>query len=301
MSLSRRAAVTAACISATSSLSDATVLRGQGRLEAWGSNAVLEDMRPEIVADLFREVEHSWLEDRVAALAGTNDVSEVDLEAYAKKSMVQSCSKVANSIVQGSSGDERRVKEYMRLVCKRLKVNAEANSMCSEFGEGIVTFMRGDAMWNRNELKLDRFCSEFYEAAVLPGADKLKAEMAEKEKEDEMTATTTPVIAPVTTMAAHEPAPDTPTVEVAVLSHFGSRLTAEEDVAADEAEEKITVHSPVKAPANATSAETKAAKKTEAATKAKEAVTRSVVQQAAILSPGDEEDVARMAAAMPGH
>lgn len=315
------------CVSTSPTVAAAFVLRGQqhDRLDAWGSSAVLEDMRPEIVANLFRGVEHSWLEDQAAALTGTTDASEIDLETYAKTSMVKSCSKVANSIVQGSSGEERRVAEYMGLVCKRLKVDGEAHSMCAEFGQGIVDFMRGDAMFNRNELNLNQFCEKFYEASVKPAAARMQAEEEKEAQSTEKTTTSLPPPAPVTTMAHVAPV-TTMSASVKVVtappSHqFGSRLSAKEDVAADAAEEKVIVHvtpqakksieaaketieAAKKSIAAATTTETSVEVPTVAAALKPEPVAKR--QEAAAANPAtphsdDEEEEARMLAAMPGH
>eukprot|EP00929_Paragymnodinium_shiwhaense_P043835 TRINITY_DN22515_c0_g1_i1.p1 TRINITY_DN22515_c0_g1~~TRINITY_DN22515_c0_g1_i1.p1 ORF type:complete len:313 (-),score=97.46 TRINITY_DN22515_c0_g1_i1:100-1038(-) len=296
--------------SSSSSLAAGSVLRGQqlGRLEAWGSSGVLEDLRPDVVAELFRQVAHSWVQDRAAALQGAEDAQQAhaDVQTFAKKTMVQSCAKVANSIVQGSSGDERRVAEYMKLVCARLKVDGESHSMCSQFGRGIVGFMRGDAEFNRHELKLDEFCTEYYEGAVVSEAARLKAA-----DDREVTQTTLP------------PAPRAdaePSTAVGPKMH----LMVKEDTAADKAEERLTVHvAAAKAPrskmGNSSSltssklpqpptvvAVAKPIAKLKGKVESSQGVPKvskppTAPQVEKLALPLDEEEAERMIAAMPGH
>lgn len=124
-----------------------------------------QQMQPDIVAGLLGQVEHTWLQAHRRVLRGeiTSNVS--------KAAMVQSCSKVADAVTQGSGGSAATVSEYMKIVCTRSKVPAADRKMCQQFAKEIVTYMQGDDRFNRDELNMTTFCVGFYKNVEAEAAE----------------------------------------------------------------------------------------------------------------------------------
>lgn len=95
-----------------------------------GKNTLTFELEPELVSQLLRDVEHTWINKAMSSMAGKMQ------EKDAKTDMVHSCLKVCNSIVKGSDGDRERVSEYMGEVCGE-KQDAQSRTLCEKFGGGV--------------------------------------------------------------------------------------------------------------------------------------------------------------------
>lgn len=141
---------------------------------------MLTDMRPDLVMQLLSDVEHKWVDGATQATRGNMDVM------VALHRMQESCVKVSNSVVAGSDGDRRRVREYMNEVCERAK-SPNDGEMCKSYSTALVTAMNGDEEYNREELDMAKFCAGFYQKTIQGYAageakrlDALEVEMAKK-------------------------------------------------------------------------------------------------------------------------
>jgi len=134
-------------------------------------------LEPELVSSLFRDVEHSWVEKAVTALADSR------LEHSMEKEMFKSCSKVAQSVVQGSDGERERVQVYMTEVCGEKILQGEDVILCHAFADGIVGSMIADDQYNRDELDVNAFCEKLWNGAVQEVASRKKKELDSKTQE----------------------------------------------------------------------------------------------------------------------
>jgi len=178
LSLVEMAAMCKIFVAACLVLPSAALLRGTGSHLAVDTQDLikhLSGMRPEVVAHLLSEVERSWEHGRLMALRG-----EVD-ETTALQEMKKSCVMVSTAVVQGSSGDYAKVTEYMQDVCSQDKSNEEDKVMCQKFADGIGAFMKGDDVFNREDLHLEKFCESFYAGSVTTAAQELKVKLVEEE------------------------------------------------------------------------------------------------------------------------
>jgi len=137
-----------------------------------GTSDLLMDMRPQVVAKLIDQVTNQWVLASMGVMSNTTDATH----AYAD--MEKSCVKVSKSVISGSDGDEDRVSEYMTEVCNE----PSASKMCTMFAKGMDDMMVGDANFNRNDLKLVKFCKSFWDTNVQSAARAKQDELAAQEK-----------------------------------------------------------------------------------------------------------------------
>eukprot|EP00746_Dinoflagellata_sp_MGD_P160936 gnl/MRDRNA2_/MRDRNA2_87905_c0_seq1.p1 gnl/MRDRNA2_/MRDRNA2_87905_c0~~gnl/MRDRNA2_/MRDRNA2_87905_c0_seq1.p1 ORF type:complete len:324 (+),score=104.82 gnl/MRDRNA2_/MRDRNA2_87905_c0_seq1:76-1047(+) len=150
----------------------ASVLRGAGE------QTLMNDMRPEVVRKLLSTVEKEWIHSRAMVLSNVTDNDEAFSE------MEKSCVKVSGAIIAGSEGQKDRVTEYMQDVCAADGAH-DSYSLCSSFASGVEAEMTDDSEYNRDELRLSKFCRKFWDSAVANVALSEAKQQAEEQAEQE--------------------------------------------------------------------------------------------------------------------
>lgn len=117
-------------------------------------------MRPEVVARLLDQVEHSWVLKRV------QELEHHVQSGVAREEMRVSCTKVADAIIRGSGGDQDKVHVYMATVCATKEMPDADRPACQRFADKMVKFMRGDQRFNREELDSSNFCHNLWDTEI---------------------------------------------------------------------------------------------------------------------------------------
>lgn len=136
---------------------------------------MITDMRPDIAAKLLTDVENRWTLEAQSLLSGKSPKPEREVAS----DVVKSCTKIANSIVQGSDGDADKVSEYFESVCGYVTTKGDKD-LCLKFQDGVSGFMSKDSEFDRNELDMSRFCEKFYSGTIREVAQE-RAKIEEKE------------------------------------------------------------------------------------------------------------------------
>lgn len=144
------------------------------------------DMRPEVVAESFAHVEDEWRSQALefaechgtANATSTNDCSS-PAEAFGK-----SCSLVAKSMIDGSSGDGGVVTEYMSYVCNSSALVGWKQDGCFSFAKAMSVAMTDDKYDNRENLNITSLCGRFWQKFSMDEEKRIEKERAEREAEE---------------------------------------------------------------------------------------------------------------------
>merc|ERR1719160_1932701 len=191
------------------------------KLHAWGSQVLSESMQPGVVSKLLAKVESEWTTKALSTLRGERNNATTLAEVQ------QSCSKIASSIVQGSSGNKDNVVEYMSDVCASNAAQSVQERGCKAFATALQRLMTDDESTNRNDLDFPGFCASYYTATVVTDAQAEK-QREEKEAAEEKAAKE----------AAEKEAAEKKAAEEKAAKEAAEKMAAEEK-AAKEAAKKV--------------------------------------------------------------
>jgi len=133
-------------------------------------------MQPDKAAITLVRVEEEWQSFAKASVECHEEDANVQHCQQAKSSFSKSCGTVLDAIVQGSSGDQNKVKTYMDTVCSEPPLQGWHKSLCQTLEDGLDKAM----MFNANDNKV-----RFHSAAVCDSVWKefIKDEQNRMEKE----------------------------------------------------------------------------------------------------------------------
>lgn len=143
-------------------------------------------MRPEVVAKSFADVEDEWrsqAQEFAECRVPTNATEARDCSAPAA-AFGKSCSVVAKSMVDGSSGDGSVVTEYMTYVCNSSALVGWKQEGCYNFARAMGATMTDDKYNNRENLNITDLCGKYWEKFSAEEEKRVEKEreIAEKER-----------------------------------------------------------------------------------------------------------------------
>lgn len=163
-------------------------LRG-GKRGARGNLAVR--MQPEVVAKSFAGVQDEWRSQAQAFAecrspsnaTGANATDARDCSA-SSEAFGKSCSLVAKSMIDGSSGDGAVVSEYMSYVCNSSELTGWKQQGCYSFARNVRATMTEDKYDNRENLNMTALCGRFWAEFSTEEEKRVEKEreIAEKER-----------------------------------------------------------------------------------------------------------------------
>merc|ERR1719274_285309 len=122
------------------------------------------------------------------ALNACHEPNSTSLQAsdceFAQRSFVESCQKITEAVVQGSSGDKDDAKDYMQEVCSTPEMQHESmpERICLAFSNSLLDGMTEDAYSNRENLDTAKLCAGFLEKGDLNVIAKEEVERQEEEE-----------------------------------------------------------------------------------------------------------------------
>lgn len=146
--------------------------RGQGFLAA--------DLQPDVVAHTLLSVEDQWLAQAAESARSNSTVSS---GAFQK-----SCSTVVTAIVQASSGDRKRVKEYMDTVCSQTQLQGWHQNRCQDLAVAVAGAMVYDQGGNREYVSSASVCTNFWSHFIVEEktrAEQERVDAADHAKDEE--------------------------------------------------------------------------------------------------------------------
>merc|ERR1719408_437926 len=144
-------------------------------------------MQPEVVAKTLTDVERKWM-TQAMALNSCNEPNSTSLQAkdceFAQRSFVESCQKITEAVVKGSSGDKDDAKDYMQEVCSTPEMQRESmpERICLAFSNSLLEGMTEDAYSNRENLDTAKLCGSFLEKGDLNVIAKEEVKRQEEEE-----------------------------------------------------------------------------------------------------------------------
>jgi len=144
-------------------------------------------MQPEVVAKTLTDVERKWM-TQAMALNACHEPNSTSLQAsdceFAQRSFVESCQKITEAVVQGSSGDKDDAKDYMQEVCSTPEMQHESmpERICLAFSNSLLDGMTEDAYSNRENLDTAKLCAGFLEKGDLNVIAKEEVKRQEEEE-----------------------------------------------------------------------------------------------------------------------
>jgi len=144
-------------------------------------------MMPDVVAHSLVAVEDEWQAKAVlfneCKAQGTQEARSDCMEA--KTSFEESCSKVVQATLEGSSGDREDAHEYLEDVCDQKVLDQWHKETCLGFSEVVAGAMTQDSFDNREHVDVGHLCSGFWAKFLSEEAKRAEAEAkakAEREK-----------------------------------------------------------------------------------------------------------------------
>lgn len=160
---------------------------------AWASSAatlrhasrslVNTDLQPEVVAKILSNVQDEWISQAATFADCTTRLGEAKNCKDSQQSFGRSCSKVVDGIVQGSSGDQNRVREYMNLVCAQKSLTTVHHNHCLGLQQMIDGALQYNEYSNRMHFKSDDVCNKYW--STFADAEQKRAQ-AERAAQKEM-------------------------------------------------------------------------------------------------------------------
>uniref|UniRef100_A0A7S0FBU2 Uncharacterized protein n=1 Tax=Pyrodinium bahamense TaxID=73915 RepID=A0A7S0FBU2_9DINO len=143
------------------------------------------DMQPQVVAQTLVQVEDEWKAEArsVAECEAASALSGPACESGMPKKFEQSCTIVANAVLQASSGDRGVVQEYLTEVCSEDHLRGWRSELCQSFAEAVTSAMTADVYNNREELSTAGMCRKFWQGFAADEKASLQKEQAGKAAE----------------------------------------------------------------------------------------------------------------------
>lgn len=147
-----------------------------------GGRTFLGDgLHPEVVASTLARVQEEWTA-QAARYLECKDKGGTDTCSTSQQTFGKSCGKVVDSIVQGSSGDQDRVREYMNVVCAQKALSSEHHEHCLELQKAIDGALQFNPFSNRLHFDSTKLCGGFWSKFVTAeGKRRVEQQKAEKE------------------------------------------------------------------------------------------------------------------------
>lgn len=147
-----------------------------------GKNFLANMLQPDVAAKSLVAMEEEWqAEAGIYADCQAHGTQEATKECVeASKHFKDSCNKVVEAVLQGSSGDKDSVNQYMDEVCAQDVMQDWHKDRCLSFANQVNGVMSVDSFENRDVLKATDFCSRMWEGIVSS-----EKERAQKDADEE--------------------------------------------------------------------------------------------------------------------
>lgn len=137
-------------------------------------------MQPVTAATTLVSVEDEWQSFAKASVECHAKDANFQHCQQAKNDFSKSCGTVLNAIVQGSSGDQNKVKTYMNTVCAEPELQGWHQQLCVSMEDGLDKAMMFNANDNRVRFHSDSICNALWSEFV-----DVEQNRVAKEREDE--------------------------------------------------------------------------------------------------------------------
>jgi hypothetical protein len=152
----------------------------RGRSIHGGRMFLAGGMQPVTAATTLVSVEEEWQSFAKASVECHAKDGNFQHCQQAKNDFSKSCGTVLNAIVQGSSGDQNKVKTYMNTVCAEPQLQGWHQKLCVSVEDGLDKAMMFNANDNRVRFHSDSICNALWSEFV-----DLEQNRVAKEREDE--------------------------------------------------------------------------------------------------------------------
>jgi len=139
-------------------------------------------LQPEVVAQTLARVQDEWIVQAAAfadchAMTGALGNCKGSQQSFGK-----SCAKVVDGIVQGSSGDQNMVGEYMNLVCAQKSLTAVHHDHCRGLQQAINGALQFNSYSNRMHFNSGELCNKFWSTFADSEQKRAKAERLQQKE-----------------------------------------------------------------------------------------------------------------------
>lgn len=126
-------------------------------------------LQPEATARALVPVEDEWSKQAqlyaecVEEQEKMNSTDSVAACEAAPQAFGRSCDTVVKAVVQGSSGDQDAVHQYLDEVCGQPALSGWKKGYCNWFAQEINKAMTSDSYTNRESMKIGKLCQSFWQ------------------------------------------------------------------------------------------------------------------------------------------
>lgn len=163
-------AVAVAAVAGFLSASEAISLKSAVNANTIGVRQFLAaNLQPEATARALVPVEDEWSKqaqlyaDCVEQQENLNATDSMAACEVAPQAFGRSCDTVVKAVVQGSSGDQEAVHQYLDEVCGQRALTGWKKGYCNWFAETVNNAMTSDSYSNRESLKIGKLCQTFWQ------------------------------------------------------------------------------------------------------------------------------------------
>lgn len=142
------------------------------RLTHRGHSFLAADLQPDAVARTLLEVEDQWHIQAADSARSNSTNSAVSFQ--------KSCSTVVNAIVQASSGDRKRVTEYMDVVCSQSQLQGWHQNRCQDLALAVSNAMIYDQGGNREYVNAMDVCGGYWSRFIVEEESRAEQERLEE-------------------------------------------------------------------------------------------------------------------------